>query len=137
MTQRCVPLEQCQSASHTIEGVSISNEFVRQASPARAHLMFGGFLDRSRRSAELTAAIEQSFGAFVATIRRGEGMLYRDLPTRDLVLALWSATHGLALLAAAGQLEELDSKKAPEALAQRLVELLLAGLGSESGAPGS
>ncbi len=73
----------------------------------------------------------------MATIRRGEGILYRELPTRDLVLALWSATHGLALLASAGQLRELDPEKGPEALAERLVELLLAGLGSEPGATGS
>lgn len=107
------------------------------ASPARAHLMFGGFLDRSRRSAELTAAIEASFGAFVATVRRGEGTLFRDLPTRDLVLALWSATHGLALLASADQLRELDPGKGSEALAERLLELLLAGLGSEPRATSS
>ena len=98
------------------------------AYPARAHLMFGGFLDPSRRSAELSAAIEDSFAEFVSTIRRGEGTLYRDFPTRDLVLALWSATHGLALLASGGQLRGLVQADDPETLAERLVELLLTGL---------
>ena len=87
--------------------------------------MFGGLLDPSRRSAELAAAIKESFESFVATVRRGEGSIYRDLPTRDLVLALWSATHGLALLAAAGQ---LDAAGEPEVLVERLVEVLLGGL---------
>jgi len=103
------------------------------AYPARTHLMFGGFLDPSRRSAELAAAIEESFSQFVATIRRGEGTLYRDLTTRDLVLALWSATHGLALLAAGGQLRGLAQADEPENLAERLVELLLAGLARDEG----
>lgn len=102
------------------------------ASPERAHLMFGGFLDASRRSSELADAIQQSFNRFLATVRQGEGTLFRDLPTRDLVLALWSATHGLALLASAGQLRELDPADDPGALVERLVELLLTGLGSES-----
>ena len=101
------------------------------ACPERTHLMFGGFLDRSRRSAELSEAIEESFGKLVATVRRGEGILYRDLPTRDLVLALWSATHGLALLSSAGQLRDLDPEGDPETLAERLVELLFSGLGLE------
>ncbi len=99
------------------------------AHPERTHLMFGGFLDPSRRSDELSAAIEESFASFVATIRRGEGIIFRDLPTRDLVLALWSATHGLALLGSAGQ---LVSAGEPEDLVERLVELLLSGLASQA-----
>ncbi|MCG8458048.1 MAG: TetR/AcrR family transcriptional regulator, partial [Holophagales bacterium] len=54
--------------------------------PQRTHLMFGSFLDPSRRSEELSSAITSSFGKLVATVRRGEGSLYRNLPTRDLVL---------------------------------------------------
>lgn len=101
------------------------------AHPERTHLMFGGFLDPSRRSDELAAAIEESFGKLVATVRRGEGRLYRDLPTRDLVLTLWSAVHGLALLASARQLEDLDASQAPEALVEPMVSRLLDGLGRE------
>lgn len=101
------------------------------ARPERAHLMFGGFLDPSRRAPELSAAVEDSFAEFVATIRRGEGSLFRDLPTRDLVLALWSATHGFALLAAGGRMRDLDPKHEPETQVDRLVDLLLAGLSQE------
>ena len=93
--------------------------------------MFGGFLDPSRRSDELSAAIEESFAKLVATVRRGEGVLYRPIPTRDLVLTLWSTTHGLALLASGGQLQDLDPAADPEALAERLVEYLLRGLARE------
>ncbi len=102
------------------------------AHPERTHLMFGGFLDPSRRSDELSAAIEESFASFVATVRRGEGRIFRNLPTRDLVLALWSATHGLALLGSAGQ---LVSAGKPEDLVERLVELLLSGLASQTKTP--
>ena len=103
------------------------------ARPGRAHLMFGGALDASRRSAELTDAITSSFAKMVETVRRGEGSLYRDLPTRELVLSLWSTTHGLALLASAGQLQDLDPVGDPEALAERLVENLLCGLARSAG----
>ena len=96
--------------------------------PERAHLMFGGFLDPARRSSELTVAIEQSFAKLVATVRRGEGELYRALPTTDLVLTLWSATHGLALLASAGRLQDLERGREPEDLLEQVVEHVLAGL---------
>ncbi|MEM9552810.1 MAG: TetR/AcrR family transcriptional regulator [Acidobacteriota bacterium] len=98
------------------------------ARPERAHLMFGGILDPARRSDELHAAIEESFAALVATVRRGEGVLFRDLPTRDLVLTLWSATHGLALLAAAGQLHDLDRTTDPEAAIERVLGHVFDGL---------
>lgn len=97
--------------------------------PERAHLMFGGFLDPARRSQELDMAIRESFGAMVATVQRGEEVVYRDLPTRDLVLALWSATHGLALLASAGQLQDLDPDGDPEAGVERMLSQLIGGLG--------
>ncbi|MEM9595833.1 MAG: TetR/AcrR family transcriptional regulator [Acidobacteriota bacterium] len=96
--------------------------------PHRAHLMFGGFLDAERRSAELESAIETSFGKLVATIRRGEGRIYRPLPTRELVLTLWSATHGLAMLAAAGQLTSLDPDSDPETRMDQVMEHILEGL---------
>lgn len=105
--------------------------------PARAHLMFGGFLDGSRRSDGLDSAIRRSFGKMVATVQRGEGQVYRDLPTRDLVLALWSATHGLALLASAGQLQDLDPDGDPEAGVERMLNQLIEGLGRAEGAGAS
>ncbi|MEM8932915.1 MAG: TetR-like C-terminal domain-containing protein, partial [Acidobacteriota bacterium] len=95
---------------------------------ARAHLMFGGFLDPSRRSDELATAIEESFAKLVAAIRRGEESLYRALPTRDLVLTFWSATHGLSMLATSGQLADFLRGAEPDALAERLIENLLSGL---------
>ena len=103
--------------------------------PERAHLMFGGFLDPSRRSQELDTAIRQSFGTMVATVQRGEGTLYRDLPTRDLVLALWSATHGLALLTSADQLSDLDPEGDPEARLERMLSQLIEGLGRRTADP--
>ena len=96
--------------------------------PERAHLMFGRLLDPSRRSDELAAAQEQSFAQLIATVRRGEGTLFRDLPTRELALALWASSHGLSLLASADQLQDLDREGDPKALARRMVENLLAGL---------
>ena len=96
--------------------------------PQRTHLMFGGFLDPSRRSDELASAITSSFAGLVSTVRRGEGSLYRDLPTRDLVLALWSATHGLALLTSAQQLRNLDPEGDAEASIERTIGHLLDGL---------
>ena len=94
----------------------------------RAHLMFGGLLDPSRRSPELTTAIEESFSRLVATVRRGEEALYRRLPTRELVLTLWSATHGLALLAAADQIGDLAPSDDPEALIELVVTRVFEGL---------
>lgn len=96
--------------------------------PERAHLMFGGFIDPETRSATLSEAIESSFMKFVEAIRRGEESLFRDLPTRDLVIALWSAIHGLALLAIGGRIRDMDPELDPNALVERMVENLFAGL---------
>ena len=96
--------------------------------PARTHLMFGGFLDPARRSSELEHAIHESFGKLLATVRRGEGTLYRDLPTRELLLTMWSATHGLALLHASGQLEGLGLQGGIGPAMERMMGYLFEGL---------
>ena len=113
--------------------------YVREtlAHPHRAHLMFGGFLDAARRSEELRLAAEESFAKLVETVRRGEGSLYRPIPTRDLVLTLWSATHGLAMLSAAGRLETLDPEGDPMARMEAVVDHILAGLANTDPSPPS
>lgn len=100
------------------------------AHPARAHLMFGGLLDPERRSAELREAVERSAERLVRIVRHGEEaeLFRRNLPTRDLVISIWSTTHGLAMLAAAGQLGDLDREGDPRKLVQRLVGHLLDGV---------
>lgn len=100
------------------------------ARPGRAHLMFGGLLDPERRSPELREAVERSAERLVRIVRHGEeaGLFRHSLPTRDLVLSIWSTTHGLAMLAAAGQLGELDRDGDPRKLVRRLVGHLLDGV---------
>lgn len=120
------PERQILEACHLYVGETLAH-------PHRSHLMFGGHLDSGRRSAELSAAIEDSFAKLVATIRHGEGLLYRDLPTRELVLTLWSATHGLAMLAAAGQLADLDPDGDPMARMDAILGHLLRGLRRPAG----
>ncbi|MEM1182070.1 MAG: TetR/AcrR family transcriptional regulator [Acidobacteriota bacterium] len=96
--------------------------------PHRANLMFGGFLDAGRRSEELDTAVNESFAKLVATLRRGEGRLYRSMPARQLVLTLWSATHGFTLLALSGQLEAFDPNADVEERLTQVLEHILAGL---------
>ena len=97
--------------------------------PHRSHLMFGGFLDPQRRSAELAAAEQSSFDGLVSVIRSAEASgLYREIPMRDVILALWSSAHGLAMLAAAGKLEAFCGQADPRELGRRQVHLLLEGL---------
>ncbi|MEM7586054.1 MAG: TetR/AcrR family transcriptional regulator [Acidobacteriota bacterium] len=96
--------------------------------PQRTHLMFGGFIDPTQCSTELTAAIDKSFGKLVALVERGEGTLFRELPTLDLVLGLWSTTHGFATLATSGQLYSIYPGSDPEDLAERIVEQMLSGI---------
>lgn len=108
--------------------------YVREnlAHPHRAALMFGGLLDPGRRSRELHEAIDESFGKLIATVRRGEGTLYRALPTRQLVLALWSATHGYTMLAISGQAGSFDPGSDPAQRIEQIVSHLLEGLAAES-----
>ena len=108
--------------------------YVREnlAHPHRTALMFGGLLDAGRRSQELHLAIEESFGKLLATIKRGEGTLYRSMPTRQLVLTLWSATHGYTMLAISGQAEAFDPGSDTEKRIEEIIEYLLRGLAAES-----
>ncbi|MEO1367491.1 MAG: TetR/AcrR family transcriptional regulator [Acidobacteriota bacterium] len=104
---------------------------VNAAHPHRANLMFGGFLDADRRSDELSAAIDESFAKLIATIRRGEGRLFRPAAVRELVLTLWSATHGLTLLAISGHLNAFDPGKDLEEQMERVIDHVLDGLAAE------
>lgn len=98
--------------------------------PERSHLMFGGVLGPGPHSDGLRLASESSFDQLVAVMRRGEkrGLFRNDVPTRDLVLTLWPATHGLAMLAASGQLRFLDDQRQPRELARMMTERILEGL---------
>lgn len=103
------------------------------AHPHRANLMFGGFLDADRRSSELETALDESFAKLIATVRRGEGRLYRSIPIRRLVLSLWSAAHGYTMLAISGQAEAFDPGGDPEKRIEHIVRDILRGLADDGG----
>lgn len=81
--------------------------YVREAvaRPQRAQLMFGGSLGfEAARGPARTA-----FDALTNVVRRGQKAgLFEPAPTRELVLSVWSAAHGLAMLIVGQQIRHLD-----------------------------
>lgn len=114
--------------------VEACRSYVREnlAHPHRSALMFGGLLDAGRRSQELQQALDESFAKLIATIKRGEGTLYRSMPTRQLVLTLWSATHGYTMLAISGQAEAFDPGSDADRRIEEIVEHVLQGLAADT-----
>lgn len=106
------------------------------ARPERSHLMFGGLLRPEARSPELRSSAERAFGELVTLVRdaRASGALTASIPTGEIVLTLWPATHGLAMLAASGHLVDADLDTSPGRLAERLTDHLLDGVGSRPAA---
>ena len=81
--------------------------YVREAvaRPQRAHLMFGGRLELTA----LNRAAGTSFDALINTVQRGRRAgIFEPATTRDTILAVWSAAHGLAMLIIGQQLQYLD-----------------------------
>lgn len=87
--------------------VECGSAYVREAvaRPQRTHLMFGGQLDTDA----LDRAARSSFDALIEVVRRGRRAgIFEPAATRDTVLAVWSAAHGLAMLIIGQQLQFLD-----------------------------
>ncbi len=81
--------------------------YVREAvaRPQRAQLMFGGSLGFEASQ----GAAHSAFEALVHVVRRGQKAgLFEPAPTRELVLTVWSAAHGLAMLIVGQQIRHLD-----------------------------
>ena len=88
-------------------GVAYVQQLVRH--PERANLMFGGILDWQGSSEALRRAAESSFETFLEQVKAGQKAgIFQPAPTREIVLSIWSALHGLAMLQIGRQLGAVE-----------------------------
>jgi AcrR family transcriptional regulator len=95
-------------------------------SPAHYRVMFGGFVDRKTRGAELAGEATAAFGTLVEAL----AALQRDGSARGdatLLMAryVWAVVHGVAMLAVAGQIPEAGGV---EAMTRYAIERLQAAI---------
>lgn len=96
--------------------------------PQRAQLMFGGVFSHETQNVELKGAAEASFSRCVQILHQGQQQgVFRQGPTRELVLTFWSASHGLAMLLIADQFEVLAPGENAETSWRQVAESLLVG----------
>jgi AcrR family transcriptional regulator len=102
--------------------------------PAHFRVMFSSELNRSRDSAELTAAGEPTLASLVAVLAEAQaaGELGPGDP-RAMAIPAWSMVHGLSMLLVDGQLGALFGDTQPDVggLATLVADVLLRGLASE------
>lgn len=113
--------------------VQVGEAYIRHAveNPHRTRLMFGGLLNHDDLAPSLHEVVVSSFQALVGVVRRVEGAGWmKGAPTRENVLAVWSAAHGLAMLAIGGQVDYVMPGVALRDQWRALAARLLAGGGS-------
>jgi len=75
------------------------------ASPGHYRVMFGGFVAKANCDPELTTEASGAFGVLVAALAELQQQgLVREGDSEALALFVWSAVHGVAMLAIDGQL---------------------------------
>lgn len=89
---------------------SMGIAYVRFAvdNPSHYRVLFGGFVDRETRDAELTAEAEGAFQVLVdalAALQR-EGVMRGTDDTLLMARHVWALVHGIAMLGIVGQLPE-------------------------------
>jgi AcrR family transcriptional regulator len=104
-----------QAIEHAVEGARQNPEqqlveaavaYVREAvrHPEMSRLMFGGVLPGAA-SEDIKATAATAFEALAQVIREGVASgAFRQRDAQELALTAWTAMHGLAVLATAGQL---------------------------------
>jgi AcrR family transcriptional regulator len=105
--------------------------YVREAidNAQRAQLMFGGLFHQGDSSPALRDAAEAAFSRCIGIIRRGQRQgVFRSGPSKGLVMAYWTASHGLAMLLISDGFGVRGLEESPEALWDLVADNLLAGL---------
>ena len=107
-------------AAYVLEAVNL---------PRRTQLMFSSVLGEPQPSPGLQTAAEAGFARCVAIVRNGQAQgVFRQGSTREMVLAFWSAAHGLAMLLVANQLGIGTTNPDPHALWDGVAIHLLEGM---------
>ncbi len=98
--------------------------------PQVFHLMFGGIVQATEYTPELSQADQRALGGLTKIINNGqEAGVYRSQDAASLTLAAWSTAHGLSTLVNAGLLQSSPaSEEQLSAIADSVCNHLLCGM---------
>lgn len=98
--------------------------------PQVNQLMFGGVVDHSRITESLQQEADRAFQGLLRIIDNGaQQQLYRDKPTEELAVFVWSLAHGFSVLISSGQiLPKPHDQAALQHLIDSLTSMVLNGI---------